>query len=280
MEITNTEMAAAWEGEADHWVRAADRYDTAVADIWRTFLDQGHVAATDRVLDVGCGTGRSSRDAGLLASAGSVLGVDINQRMLDEATVRTSREGPANVRYEWADAQVHPFDAAEFDVVISRYGAMFFADRLAAFTNLAAALRPGGRLALLAWQNLDRNPWLVELRAALALGRDLPSPRPGTPGPYGLADTDAAAAVLTEAGFESIAFVPIEVPMQLGRDAEDAWEYLRGMGLYRGLTEGLGETDKADAIANVKKLISDHTTSTGVIAESGSWSITAVRRPT
>jgi len=280
MEITNTEMAAAWEGEADHWVRDADRYDTAAAATWQTFLDQGHIAATDRVLDVGCGTGRSSRDAGLLASAGSVLGVDINQRMIDEAAVRTTRLGPANVQFEWADAQVHRFDVASFDVVISRYGAMFFEDRLAAFANLASALRPGGRLALLAWQALDRNPWLVALRAALAVGRDIPSPPPGAPGPFGLADTEAAAAMLTEAGYESIAFVPIEARMQLGRDAEDAWEYQRGMGLYRGLTEGLGETDKAQAIANVKQLISDHTTAAGVMVESASWSITAIRRPT
>ena len=271
-------MAAAWEGEADHWVRDADRYDTAVAAIWQTFLDQGHIEASDRVLDIGCGTGRSSRDAGLLASAGSVLGVDINQRMIDEAAVRTTRLGPANVQFEWADAQVHRFDVASFDVVISRYGAMFFADRLAAFANLASALRPGGRLALLAWQALDRNPWLVALRAALAVGRDIPSPPPGKPGPFGLADTDAAAAMLTEAGYESIAFVPIEARMQLGRDAEDAWEYQRGMGLYRGLTEGLGETDKAQAIANVKQLITDHTTAAGVMVESASWSITAIRR--
>jgi len=279
MEITNTEMAAAWEGEADHWVRAADRYDAAAAAVWQTFLDQGHVAATDRVLDVGCGTGRSSRDAGLLASDGYVLGVDINQRMLDEAAVRTSQAGQTNVRFEWADAQVHRFDAAAFDLVISRYGVMFFADRLAAFANLAAALRPGGRLAVLVWQTLDRNPWLVALRAALAVGRDLPAPHPGAPGPFGLADTEAATAMLTEAGYASIAFAPIEGPMQLGRDAEDAWEYVRGMGLFRGLTEGLGETDKADAIANVKQLIGDHTTSDGVMVDSASWSITAVRRP-
>jgi SAM-dependent methyltransferase len=280
MEISNTEMAAAWEGEADHWVRAADRYDRASALVWQTFLDDGHVAPTDRVLDVGCGTGQSSRDAGRLASAGSVLGLDINQRMLDEAAARTRREGPANVRYEWADAQVHPFDVAAFDVVISRYGVMFFADRLAAFANLAAALRPGGRLAVLVWQALDRNPWMVALRAALAVGRDLPSPPLGAPGPYGLADTDAVAAVLTEAGYESIAFVPIEGPLQLGRDPEDAWDFVRGMGLYRGLTGGLDETGKADAIANVKQLIADHTTTAGVMLDRASWSITAVRRPT
>ena len=279
MEISNTEMAAAWEGEADHWVRAADRYDRASAFVWQTFLDDGHVAVTDRVLDVGCGTGQSSRDAGRLASAGSVLGLDINQRMLDEAAARTRRDGPANVRYEWADAQVHPFDVAAFDVVISRYGVMFFADRLAAFANLAAALRPGGRLAVLVWQALDRNPWMVALRAALAVGRDLPSPPLGAPGPYGLADTDAVAAMLTEAGYESIAFVPIEGPLQLGRDPEDAWDFVRGMGLYRGLTGGLDETGKADAIANVKQLIADHTTSAGVMLDSASWSITAVRRP-
>ena len=280
MEISNTEMAAAWEGEADHWVRAADRYDTASAVIWQAFCDQGHVAVTDRVLDVGCGTGRSSRDAGLLASAGSVLGVDINQRMLDEAAERTRREGPANVRYEWADAQVHRFDVAAFDVVISRYGVMFFADRLAAFTNLATALRPDGRLAVLVWQALERNPWIVELRAALAVGRELPSPPTGAPGPFGLADTDAVAAMLTEAGYESIELVPIEGPMQLGADAEHAWEYVSGMGLYRGLTGGLDETDKEAAITNVKQLITDHTTAAGVMVDSASWSITAVRRRT
>jgi SAM-dependent methyltransferase len=65
-----------------------------------------------------------------------------------------------------ADAQVYLFDPQAFDVAISRTGAMFFGDPVAAFANVARALRPGGRLALLVWQPKPRNAWAVELTAA------------------------------------------------------------------------------------------------------------------
>ena len=89
-----------------------------------------------------------------------------------------------------ADAQVYVFDPASFDVVLSNAGAMFFDDQNAAFANLRTALKPGGRIVLLVWQVLENNEWLNELRRALAMGRDLPTPPVGTPGPFGLADPD------------------------------------------------------------------------------------------
>jgi SAM-dependent methyltransferase len=100
----------------------------------------------DRVLDVGCGTGRSTREAARAASGGSVLGVDISAQALDLARRLSAEERLDNVRYQQADVAVHDFPPGEFDLAISRFGVMFFADPVAAFGNIGRALRPGACL--------------------------------------------------------------------------------------------------------------------------------------
>ncbi|MGH9281499.1 MAG: class I SAM-dependent methyltransferase, partial [Acidimicrobiales bacterium] len=153
----NEEMARAWDGEeGDRWTEHAEHYEASSVRHWRQVRDGGFIRSTDRVLDVGCGTGSSTRDAARLASAGHVLGVDLSARMLARAAERCAAEGLGHVSFLQADAQVHPFDPGVLDVVVSSFGAMFFEDRRAAFANLAAALRPGGGLALLAWRELAR----------------------------------------------------------------------------------------------------------------------------
>jgi ubiquinone/menaquinone biosynthesis C-methylase UbiE len=98
--------------------------------------------------------------------------VDLSSRMIELARQLAEREHVANVTFQQADAQVYPFPDQCFDIAISRTGAMFFGDAPAAFTNIARALRPGGRLVLLAWQSLQRNDWVSAFFAALAAGRE------------------------------------------------------------------------------------------------------------
>ena len=180
MTIANVEMAEAWDGpEGDHWTEQADRYESIGPEYWNRLAQAIDIQVDDHVLDVGCGTGRSTREAARIATSGSAVGVDLSRRMLERAREIARAEGLTNVRFERADAQVHPFPAAAFDVVVSSFGAMFFADAAAAFTNLARSMRPRGRLGVLAWQELEANEWLCEIRAALAAGRDLPTPQPG-----------------------------------------------------------------------------------------------------
>ena len=126
------------------------------------------------------------------------------------------------------DAQVHAFPPATFDVVISRFGAMFFADPVAAFANVGGAMRPGGRVALIAWQELSRNEWLGAIRDALAQGRDLPTPPAGMPGPFGFADPDRVRVILGEAGFHDVRIDEVEAPVRLGADADDAYGFVQG----------------------------------------------------
>src|SRR4026208_1508483 len=116
-------MAKAWDGEeGDPWTRFADEFDTHFRSIWARFSATARIAPADRVLDIGCGSGQSTRDAARLARDGSVLGVDLSESMLAEARRRARTEGLTNVEFLRADAQVHAFDTATFDLAISRFG--------------------------------------------------------------------------------------------------------------------------------------------------------------
>lgn len=277
--IDNVEMAEIWDGEeADEWIANADRYDATDRWINERFEAETAIEATDRVLDIGCGTGKSSRDAARRAHDGAVLGVDLSSRMLDDARRRSADEGLTNVEFLHADAQGHPFDPGSFDVVISVFGAMFFGDPLAAFANIRRSLRPGGCIAFLSWQAFEHNEWLTTLFDALAAGRDLPAPPAGEPGPFGLAEAEAVSTLLREAGFVDGHLTSIAEPMWLGASVESAWEFVAEMGLVRGLTDSLDDTTREHAMAELRRRISTNATADGVILGSAAWLITA-RQP-
>ena len=143
IEIANPEQAAAWDGhEGDNWTEHADHYDRAGLRRWARFLDAGLIAERDAVLDIGCGTGRSTRDVARIATQGSALGIDLSARMLQLARQRSVAEGLPNVTFAQGDAQVYPFTDEHFDVAISSFGAMFFNDPVTAFSNIAARHGP------------------------------------------------------------------------------------------------------------------------------------------
>ena len=247
-EIANVDMARAWDGEeGDQWTQFADEYDDTNRSIWARFLETDPIGRADQVLDIGCGCGQSTRDAARLAHEGSALGVDLSSSMLAVARRRATAEGVTNVDFRQADAQVYAFDPGAFDIAISRFGVMFFENRTAAFTNIAAALRPGGRLAVLAWQDVRKNEWIMTVRETLAAGRDLPMPPAGAAGPMALADQDDVRSLLSGAGFESVGFTSIEEPVWFGADAEAAYEFVGEIGIVKGLSDGLDADTKAAA---------------------------------
>jgi SAM-dependent methyltransferase len=142
--IANTAQAEAWNGdEGEHWASHADRYDHAVAGYHRALLDAARISAGEAVLDIGCGCGQSTIDAGRAADTGKAVGIDLSKPMLRTATERSQAAGIMNVTFVPGDAQVHAFDQSSFDFVISRFGAMFFADLGAALLNIAPWRAPG-----------------------------------------------------------------------------------------------------------------------------------------
>jgi len=277
-EIANVDQAAAWDGtEGDSWVEREEHHDAALAAHTRKLFAAAGLGSAERVLDIGCGCGSTTRQAARAAADGHALGVDLSTAMLERARQRAVEEGVQNVAFERADAQVHPFDTAHHDVLLSRFGAMFFGDPVAAFTNLARATAPGGRAALLVWQELACNEWLTAPRAALAVGRTLPEPPVGAPGPFGLADRDQTRALLEQAGFRRVEFDDVDAPFVFGTDPDDAWAFVRTIPPVLGLLEGLDAADTARALDALRATIDDHATPDGVVFGSRAWLVRAVR---
>ena len=279
MDVANAEQAAAWDGhEGEHWTEYADRYDRAGHRHWQRFLDAGLISPADVVLDVGCGTGNATRDAARIAKQGSVLGIDLSAVMLDHARAQSKADGLGNVTYVQGDAQVYPFDKRAFDIAMSSFGAMFFNDPVAAFTNIGRAIRPGGRLALLAWRELARNEWLMAVREALAVGRQLPMPPPDAPTPFALADPERVRGILGAAGYDDVGFEPIDEPVEFGTDADDAYAFMSRLGIVEGLTQELDDAARQHALDALRATVVAHESADGVLFGASAWLITARRR--
>ena len=273
---SNAEQARAWDGEEGaYWAAHAGHFDRSIAAYHLPFLDAAAIGTGEHVLDVGCGTGQTTCDAARRAPGGGALGVDLSAEMIAFARRLATAEGLGNARFEQADAQIHPFDAGSFDVAISRTGAMFFGGPDAAFANIARALRPRGRLVLLAWQPLPANEWVAELTAALAAGRDLAAPPSEAPGPFALADPGRVRQLLTGARFTSIEINPIQAPMWFGASAGDAYTF--ALGLLGWMLEGLDNDQRGQALATLRATVTAHATADGVILRSAAWLIRAQR---
>ena len=230
------------------------------------------VRAGDRVLDIGCGAGQSTRDAARAAAPGRVLGIDVSAPALERARRLTVAEGLDNVTYEQADAQVHRFEPAHFDIAISRFGTMFFSDAVLAFGNIARALRPGARLVLLVWQRREDNEWEVAIDDALG------NPTPDeSPDPFSLGDRAVAENILERAGFDGIAFDAVDEPVFYGADTAEALEWVRGFRDVSATLARLGPAARDHALARLGDTLAAHRTDRGVVFDSRAWLVTARR---
>jgi ubiquinone/menaquinone biosynthesis C-methylase UbiE len=269
------ERAAVWDGATKHRTRDAELdYDAELRLYNERFRVATGVGPADRVLDIGCGTGQTTREAARVAESGHVLGVDLSARMLESARRLSDEEGLHNVSYERADAQVHRFPSEHFDVAISRFGAMFFTDPVAAFRNIGGALRAGARLVLMVWQHRDRNEWASAIRKALGAGRALPDlSERGPDDPFSLADPATVRSILGSAGFAEINFSDVNEPVYYGRDSASAFDFVSGFLMTKELLTGLD----ASSIGRLRDVLTEHETDRGVWFDSRAWIVTARR---
>jgi len=241
-------------------------YDGELRAVYPHLRRAAAVARGERVLDIGCGAGETTRDAARAATPGAVLGVDVSEALLAQARQRS--EGIGNVSYVLADAETHPFPEAVFDVAISRCGTMFFADPAAAFANLRRALRPGGRLAMLVWQAYERNPWVTEIDRALGV-----SPAPSEA--FSLGDPAVVREVL--AGFEDIRLSEIREPVFYGEDGAAAVAFVSAFQSTSDALAAMTPDEAARATARLRALMDAHRTGDGVALESRAWVVSASR---
>jgi SAM-dependent methyltransferase len=257
-------------------VTALDFYDSELRAHHEHLRAAYGIRPGDEVLDIGCGTGLTTREAARAAAPGRVVGVDISERMLARARELTAAERLDNVRYELGDAQVHRFAPARFDVAISRFGTMFFSDPPAAFANIAAALRPDGRLVLLVWQRREDNEWATGIDAALG---DAAQPPPPGADAFSLGDPQATTRLLERAGFAGVRFADVREPVLYGHDLEAALAFVLGFQDTSTALARLSDREAARTVERLRELLAAHMTEQGVALASRSWLITARRRP-
>lgn len=241
------------------------------------------VQAGDRVLDVGCGFGDTAIQlAERVGTGGSVVGIDCCDAFLAEGRKDAAAAGAKNVEFIEGDAQFHPFEPIH-DFCFSRFGTQFFENPVAGLRNMRAALKPGGRMAMIVWRALDDNPWLATPKSIVADFLPPPGEDAQTcgPGPFSMADQDTVTKMLEIAGFEGIAFERIDAPVLVGETTDDAVDFQLAIGpageVFREAGD-LAEERRNEIETALAAELSQYQCDEGILMASSSWLITA-RRP-
>lgn len=238
--MDNTSQIEYWNGPAGRkWVRDADRMDVMLSPFVDVIISPVLPGPGQAVIDIGCGAGALSLNVAASAVNVSVTGVDVSAPLIELAKQRSAAVG-AGIEFVVADASVWR-PAQPVDLVISRFGVMFFADPVAAFANIRAGVKPKGRLRFACWRPLAENTWaLAPLQAAMHLLKTPPAPpQPGTPGPFAFGDVGYVTRILKESGWSGISITPWDGDLVLpGASTEDTAEFMLEMGpLSRAIAE-------------------------------------------
>jgi len=206
------EQAALWNGASGHsWVEAQVLLDQMFMPFEDLLVDVAAAKPRTRVLDVGCGTGSTTLAVERRLGRESVcVGVDISEPMLEHARDRAKR---ANSRAQFicADAEHHVFEPNTFDLILSRFGVMFFNDSVRAFENLRRAARERAELCVIAWRSVSENPFMTAAENAVAsfvpglAARDLDAP-----GQFHFADSNRVRQILLDSGWSDVDIRPVD----------------------------------------------------------------------
>ena len=279
MTNANRDQIEYWNSDkARGWVDQQWRYDAMLEPYAKRLLGAAEIASHERVLDAGCGTGTTTLAAA--AGAQDALGIDISEPMIARARDRARERGLLNARFEVADAQTAPFETELHDIVISRFGIMFFDDPVAAFANLRTAMQRNGRAVFVCWQNVADNEWVLVPGTAAAA--HVPRPEvgePGAPGPFALGDAGRLLALLTGAGFGDVGIEPLADSILLagGGTVDDAVEFFRSTSMGRALFADAAPVDVARAIDAVRRALTPYQTPEGVRLGAAAWLVRARR---
>jgi SAM-dependent methyltransferase len=276
----NAEQIEYWNKQAGpKWVADVEQLDAMLAPLGLAAVERAAPKPGERVIDVGPGLGQTLLQlAERVGPTGSVLGVDISTPMLEGARARLRAAGVTHVTLQNADAQTHSFAPASFDLVFSRFGVMFFVDPVAAFANLAKALRPGGRVTFVCWQALAKNVWMTEPLAAVAKHVPLPPPGdPHAPGPFAFADSERVRGILERAGLRNAGFESLTGDIRIGKDLDQATLIASEVGAASRVLREATESARKAAIAEIRATLAPRVTANGVSLPYAAWIVTGTR---
>jgi len=278
----NAEATAAWDGPLyDRFVRFRDIVTGGLAAHGHEALRVCSPHPGQRVLDIGCGFGDTTQEiATLVRPGGEAVGVDVAPRFVATARREAAEAGVGNVRFEAADVQTDPLDGP-FDMAFSRFGTMFFAGPVPALRNVRGALAPGGRLVMVVWRRRIDNEWLYRAQTIVedivSRPEEYDEPTCG-PGPFSMADADTTTEILVHAGFEDVALRRCDIPILIGRDLDEAVDFVTALGPAGEILRLLGDraADVHDQIRTALQVgLGEFAGEGGVRAPASTWIVTA-----
>lgn len=274
----NADQIAYWNGpNGQRWTDRQAEQDVLLAPVSKALIDRAAAKAGDRILDVGCGCGSTSIAlAEQVAPSGFVLGIDISGPMLARARELAPKGAP--VDFALADATVYPFDPESFDLLVSRFGVMFFAEPAVSFANLRRALRPSGRVAFACWREPRENPWMMApLQAIYQHVPKLPPQGPEDPGPFAFASEARVNRILGEAGYKSIEMEPVALSLDIaiGRGLDAAVQAAMQIGPGSRALDGHPPEMRAAAAKSVREMLTPYLRGQSVALAGSIWIVTA-----
>ena len=277
---TDDEQATLWNGLAGRaWVDSQELLDQMFKPFEDILVEAVSTASATHVLDVGCGTGSTTLAvARRLGASGGCIGIDISDPMIDAARSRAERQG-APATFICANAQMHTFEPERFDMIISRFGVMFFDDSARAFANLRRAAREGAELRFLTWRSAAENPFMTTAeRAAAPLLPNLPARRPDAPGQFAFADRRRVNSILEASRWTEIDIQPIDVACTFPE--KQLVPYLTRLGPVGLILQDSDEQTRAQVIETVRAAFDPFVQTTEVRFTAACWMVGARRTRT
>ena len=268
-----------WSGDmGERWLANLDRFEAMIAPIGEALIERAELTSGERVVDLGCGGGATTRAiAERVSPGGEVIGLDIAPMLVAEARKRS--EGIANIAFECGDAATATLAGAPYDRMISRFGSMFFTEPHKAFANLHSMLTPGARLDLAVWGPPRDNAWMMEMMGVVRSHVDVPPAEPRAPGPFAFEDLDYLSEVLDAGGFGSIDIEAYVGEQAIGgpdtQPAEAVRFVLSSLGVGRVLDEQPEEIRDAAAADLLTMFERNYVAGKGVMLGCKVWLVSA-----
>ena len=278
----NEEAIRAWDGPLfDRFLHFKHLMPESLALFGDAAIELLAPRQGERALDLGCGFGDSTEQlAALVGPDAEALGIDASQRFIEHARDTAAEHGVPNARFMVADIQLMEAEQS-YDLALSRFGTMFFANPVAAMRNVRRALRPGGRLAMAVWRRRTDNDWLYRAQTIVEGIVERPTeydePTCG-PGPFSMADADTTSDVMIAAGFADVALRRCDIPILIGRDLQEAIDFVTAIGPAGEILRLAGERAAhlhGQVHEELERGMSDMVGADGVRAMASTWLVSA-----
>ena len=279
MDEKNIKQKEFWSGAGgDVWVNKQKEMDIMLNPLGQRAIEKLTLSSSEIILDIGCGCGATTLEIAKDIPKGKITGVDISEPMLDRAREDALKMSLSNADFVVKDVQTDEIDNNHFDIAFSRFGVMFFEDPCDAFKNINKALKKGGQLSFVCWQQASLNPWQSLSIEVIRGFLDLPAPPPKGPGPFAFEDKSYIQDILESSNFQEIEIMGNEeqIIMFSGKSLKEACEdYLTINPIVTEMLKNSANELKEEILEALMTKFSDFHKEEGLVFPSATWIVTA-----